>query len=88
MEQTKIRLYGIHLCYVKTEKLLLFQRTFEIVNFNSWIKEEVYNDYNIYLEDKYDIEEFKDLLEEDYYDNIGDWLNEKIRNKLREKSLK
>lgn len=83
MEQIKIRLFGIHLCYINSEILRIFQDKFSILNLNSWIKEEVYSDYGIYLKDEYDIEEFKELLREDYYDNVGEWLKEKIRNKLK-----
>lgn len=85
MSQTKIRLFGVHICYIRTDMLIIFQRKFGIVNFNSWLKEEIYNDYKLYINNPEDIEVFKEYLEEDFYDNIGDWLKEKMRNKLKEK---
>lgn len=82
MKQTKIRLYGTHIGYVNTEFLIKFQRECKILNINSWIKEQCFKDWDIYLNTIYDIEELKIILNENYYENIAEWLKEKIRFSL------
>lgn len=71
------------MCYIETDILREFQNRFSIININSWIKEECYKDFNILIENSNDLVELRDIVKENYYSNVGDWLREKIRNKLR-----
>lgn len=79
----KIRLFGEHLCYIETDILREFQNRFSIININSWIKEECYKDFEILIENPDNLDELRNIVKVNYYSNIGDWLREKIRNKLR-----
>lgn len=47
-----------------------------------WIKKEIYNDYHIDIKIKEDIDIFRNLLIKDYYENISEWVKEKMRNYL------
>lgn len=84
MGQTKIRLYGTHIGYINTDFLIDFQRECAVLNINSWIKEQCYRDWGIYLNTPYEIKELKEILNENYYENIAEWLKEKIRISLLE----
>lgn len=84
-EQIKIRMFGEHLCYLNYDVVREFQSEYSVVNLNSWIKEESYKDFGILLTNKDDLDELKEKLQEYYYENIADWLREKIRNYLLSK---
>lgn len=88
----KIRLYGVHLGYVEEDILKAFECYCGVINLNPWIKEQAYNDFEVYLNNEYDLELFKDKLSEFYYENIADWLKEKLRaailsNKKKEEEI-
>ena len=84
-EQIKIRMFGEHLCYLNYDVVREFQGKYSIVNLNSWIKEESYKEFNLLLTTKDDLEDLRLILQEHYYENIADWLREKIRNYLLDK---
>ena len=53
------------------------------INIISFIKQSIYNDFDIYLDSEGDMIEFEKKLKEDFYKDKSEWLREKIRNEIR-----
>lgn len=84
-ERIRIRLLGLHLAYIDKGLVRKFESTCKVINLNSWIREQAYNDFKIKFYSEDSLDDFKNILEKNYYDGIGDWLREKMRLAILEK---
>ena len=51
--------------------------------FLKWVRIQVYREYNLDLNSESDVNEFKEILKHEYYDNTSEWLKEKMRLHIR-----
>ena len=84
MNTIKIKMYGKHFCNVPRNLLCEFEKSAGIINVSAWIKEQVFKDFGIKLLSANDILNFADVLELNYYMNIGEWVREKMRLSIKE----
>lgn len=83
VEKIKVRLYNCHVAYINKRLIHELEHQCQVIDFNSWLRQQIYQDFNLRLRQASDLEVLKDLLIQNYYDNAGDWLNEKIRSNLK-----
>jgi len=80
----KLRVDRCHFAYVNKELLLKAMRSRgNVININTYIRDIVYNNYKIKLETKKDIELLKEHITKDYYGDIREFLQEKMREDIR-----
>lgn len=79
----KVFLGNIHVAYVNAELLSKFCRTLGIANYTAWVREQAFITYGIALHEKADLEHLQRCVENDYYDSVGEWLQEKMRLRLQ-----
>lgn len=79
----RIRLYGQHLGYIGDSLYSNFLRICNVLDYSSWVKKKAYEELNIYITDKESIEKLKNIVISNYYEDIADWLREKMREEIR-----
>lgn len=93
-DRLRIRLFGQHLAYISKNLYYKFLRECNILDYSVWIKELAYKEYRIKLKDEDTINLLKGKVVDNDYEDIGDWLREKMRKamkkarNLKEKQLK
>jgi len=81
--RTKIRLKETHVAYVNSNLLHTFQSLCRVTSYLSWVEEMIYTDFKLRINCPGDIAALQKLVREAYYDSIGEWLQEKMRNTLK-----
>ena len=87
-KKIRIRLYGKHLGYIRYDLYDTFLRSCEVIDYSSWIKRIVYENLNIQITSKESIDELKDIVVKSYYEDITDWLSQKMRESIKSKGVK
>lgn len=82
-KRMRIRLYGEHLGYISSNLYDSFLRACNILDYASWVKSKAYDDFDLYITNKESIEELKKYVVKNYYEDIADWLREKMRKEIR-----
>lgn len=83
MATKKIKLFQKHFANIDEHMLHEFHMRTGNINIISFIKQSIYNDFDIYLDSEGDMIEFEKKLKEDFYKDKSEWLREKIRNEIR-----
>ena len=81
-KRIKIRLYGVHLAYVREHLLSGFNYYCNVVSFSDWLKENVYSDFGIRISSRKSIKYLNEVVKDNFYENIGDWIKEKMRQSI------
>ena len=82
-KRIRIRLYGEHLGYISYDLYDSFLRICNIIDYSSWVKKISYDNFEIYIAGKESINELKNRVIANYYEDIADWLKEKMREEIR-----
>lgn len=85
-ERKKINMFQEHFANIEASFLWHFEQETRIINIIQFIKESAYKDFGIYLYTKEDMLIFEDFLSTFFYKNKTEWLREKMRQKLLEKT--
>ena len=82
-EKVKVRLLKMHVAYIEKRILDEFTEKYNISDFNLWLKTELEKEFDIVIKNKFDIDTLTLILRKRYYENIAEWMKEKIRNELK-----
>lgn len=82
-EKVKIRLLKMHIAYIEKRILDEFQKKCAVSDFNAWFEEQIYKDFLMDIKDNNDIQTFTLMLRKRYYENIAEWIKEKVRIELQ-----
>lgn len=82
-EKVKIRLLKMHIAYIEKRILDDFKERCNVSDFNKWFEEQIYKDFYMDIKNHSDISAFTIMLRKRYYENIADWIKEKIRLELQ-----
>lgn len=82
-EKVKIRLLKMHIAYIEKRMIDEFTEKCNIKDFNKWFEEQIYKDFYMDIKSHEDIRTFTIMLRKRYYENIAEWIKEKIREELR-----
>ena len=82
-EKVKIRLLKMHIAYIEKRILDEFQKKCNVSDFNKWFEEQIYKDFCMEIKTNSDISTFTLMLRKRYYENIAEWIKEKVRNELK-----
>lgn len=85
MEKTRIRLNREHLAYVNQQLLMEGLRAKGMISPSVYIRDIIWDNFKIKISDKKDIDKLQYLVTELYYDDIGEFLQEKMREHIRER---
>lgn len=85
IERTKIFVNRCHFASVRSDLLLDFRQANGIINFQPWLRKTVHEEFGIMLSDKESIMRLDEMVVSQYYDNIGDWLQDYMRKNLLSK---
>lgn len=83
----RIRLYGQHLGYIGYDLYDKFLRICSVIDYSSWMKETAYKDFDFYITGKDSIDVLREKVVENYYEDIADWLREKMREEIRKNKI-
>lgn len=81
-KKIRIRLYGQHLGYVSSDLYDYFLKSCNILDYSSWVKRKTYEEFNFYIEGKESISKLKEIILENHYEDVADWLREKMREEI------
>lgn len=87
-QRVKIKFRNVHLASVNRALLMEFRCKMGIVNLISWIAEQADAQYGILLRSSDDVPALQAAVKEDYYDDIGEWLQSLMRIELISKEIK
>lgn len=76
---TKINMYGKHICSINESFIKKLREDLNVTNYSSWIRYQAYEEFNLHITNSNDIEKLKEIVSIHLYDNIGDWVRDKIR---------
>lgn len=82
-EKVKIRLLKMHIAYIEKRILEDFKEKCHVDDFNKWFEEQIYKDFYMDIKTNDDIHAFTTMLRRRYYENIAEWIKEKIRLELQ-----
>lgn len=82
-EKVKIRLLKMHIAYIEKRILDEFQEKCNVSDFNKWLEEQIYKDFYLEIKNESDISAFTLMLRRRYYENIAEWIKEKVRRELQ-----
>lgn len=82
-EKVKIRLLKMHIAYIEKRILDEFQEKCNVPDFNKWFEEQIYKDFYMEIKNEADIRTFTTMVRKRYYENIAEWIKEKIRMELQ-----
>ena len=81
-QRVKIKFRNAHLASVNRALLMEFRCKKGIVNLIGWIAEQADKYYGILLRSSDDVPALLEAVKEDYYDDIGEWLQSLMRTEL------
>ena len=84
-KKIRIRLYGQHLAYINSFLYYSFVQKCEVLDYSSWIKKMAKKEFDILITGEDSIEELKTKVINSYFEDIGDWLRQRMREKMLEK---
>ena len=84
VKKVKVIMFQKHIAYVNHELTLLFRTRLHIVNFTSWVQQQANACFGIALTGPNDLELLREAVEANFYDDIGDWLQDRMRHALQE----
>ena len=73
----------MHIAYIEKRILDDFKEKCGISDFNKWFEEQIYKDFYMEIKNDSDIKSFTIILRRRYYENIAEWIKEKIRLELQ-----
>lgn len=79
----RIRLYGQHLGYINNNLYAYFLRNCNVLDYSSWIKKKTHAEFNLYIDSKESIDKLKEIVLRNHYEDVADWLREKMREDMR-----
>lgn len=82
-EKVKIRLLKMHIAYIEKRILDEFKEKCGVSDFNKWFEEQIYKDFYMDIKNDADIRTFTIMLRKRYYENIAEWIKEKVRMELQ-----
>ena len=82
-KKTKIYLGKYHLAYVRSDLLLAFRQKNRIINFMPWLRKTINDTFQIDLQGPDDIAALEAAVNSQYFDSIGDWLQNLMRNDIK-----
>lgn len=82
-EKVKIRLLKHHVAYIEKRMLDEFREKCGVEDFNKWFEHKIFEDFYMDIKKKEDIRVFTIMLRKRYYENIAEWIKEKIRIELK-----
>lgn len=85
-QNKRIIMYKTFICYINEDLLNAFYAQRITTNFSEWIRKEAKKCYSIELNNKNDILDLKDKVLLEYYDNIGEWIKERMRKAMSQNS--
>lgn len=86
-KKMRIRLYGEHLGYIGYSLYYSFLRICNIVDYSFWVKLKANEEFGVHLVSKESINELKELVVKNYYEDTADWLREKMREEISKKQV-
>lgn len=81
-KKIRIRLYGQHLAYIGYDLYHNFTHICKVLDYSSWIKKRANIDFNLMITSDKSIDELKIAVNENYFEDIADWLREKMREEI------
>lgn len=81
-KKIRIRLYGQHLAYIGYDLYNNFTHICKVLDYSSWIKKRANIDFGLTISGEASIEELKEVVMDNYFEDIGDWLREKMREEI------
>ena len=84
-KKIRIRLYGQHLAYINSFLYFSFVQKCEVLDYSSWIKKMAKNDFDILIVGEGSIDELKAKVLDNYFEDIGDWLRQRMREEMLRK---
>lgn len=81
--KVRIRMYGYHLGYISADFYNKFKKICDETHYGSWIKKKAKEDFKIKLECSQKIEELRKIVVKSNYEDICDWLREKMREDIK-----
>lgn len=82
-EKVKIRLLKMHIAYIEKRILDEFQEKCKVDDFNKWFEQEIYKEFYMEIKSESDIRTFTTMVRKRYYENIAEWIKEKVRHELQ-----
>lgn len=82
-EKVKIRLLKMHIAYIEKRTLDDFKEKCNVDDFNKWFEEQIYKDFYMDIKNDMDISTLTLMLRKRYYENIAEWIKEKVRMELQ-----
>lgn len=76
---TKINMYGKHICSINENFIKTLRDELKVTNYSLWIREQANLDFNLNITNTKDIDTLKNIVSINLYDNLGDWVRDKIR---------
>lgn len=80
--RTKLRIGKIHLAYVRTDLLTRFRQTNGLVNLTPWLREVIWTNFHLEIDDNESIKQLQEALDRRYFDSCGEWLQSIMRADL------
>ena len=82
-EKVKIRLLKMHIAYIEKRILDDFKEKCNVDDFNKWFEEQIYKDFYMDIKTDIDIKALTTMVRRRYYENIAEWIKEKVRIELQ-----
>ena len=82
-KKMRIRLYGEHLGYIGYSLYDIFLRKCKIIDYSFWVKLKANEEFGLQLVNKESINELKELVVKNCYEDTADWLREKMREEIK-----
>lgn len=78
-EKKKVTMNGHYVAFVNMDLYLAFERKVSTPLLIAWVKEKAKERFGIKLKSHKDISLLREAVVEQYYDDIGDWIQEEMR---------
>lgn len=82
-EKVKIRLLKMHIAYIEKRILDEFQEKCGVEDFNKWFEEQIEKDFYMDIKTNNDIQTLTIMVRRRYYENIAEWIKDKVRQELQ-----
>lgn len=84
-KRIRIRLYGQHLAYISSDLYSKFLRECNILDYSVWLKRRAKKDFDLMIDGEDAIEKLREIIKDYYFEDISDWLREKMRVEINKK---